>query len=1064
VALLSALVVVAAWPAQAPAASGKTAPEVRILNPAQGAFVAGQNLRVVVRSAGKRFRAWLGPKEITDSFERRGDRRVAELRRPPLRPGVEHLYVEAGKGSYDFARFVVSQRQTPHMLDAGPSTSNGKLSPMAVLASRPHGTSLHAYLNGRRLRGEEFEHLQGETFRGALGADEGARFGDNVLRLVAFSENGTFDVETFHFRLSERRPLAAAGPRRRTTVNQAVRLDARASRAAGDGRLEYRWRVLGSPSGVKGRAARSALRHAASARPVFRTPQAGTWKIGVTVRPAGGGPASHDVTSVETVPNDPPIGVPLRTIADANGKIEIAGEALGGTGAAGSTISYALISRMTRKPAKTCATSLGLTGSVAATTAGISTLEELVAACPLPKYLLILDGTQGVPAASIGELGKLFAKIGVAPLATADQNRLAAGGSFSVIGVPNSAPGSAFVNIARQTSTDPAKPLPAGALSGYLQMVSATHEYGFVFPDFVGYDTQSAHTDKSNTMTIGGVRYEATLGLGTAGFHVVILDPNTLEIRTMKELDEEELEEIDVPLNIIWPTKLNTPKENQDWIENLTEILQEHVIDKNGLVFMQSVNNPKPTDPGWDRIAQVIAKLGGSRTVFDQIDGTGGYALVAGPGLGLVESSVSLSHDPTDGHLAGVLSRSRNTGFGPSLAATLPGSSSEMMKILYQPAQPFPPFAKAGEKAADSYIAGKLFGDEAKAGGVRPQYWQNWGLSWENKNQQMRSEVPYPGKNVCGCEKAEFEEVTKRLGAEMTKLADVQKWLGKMESTLDASQSGFNLMGIAQKIEERVRPPDREVGSMGLKMMGGAIQLLGKAAGDETGAAGGAAAMFAFLGGLQTGGDGSPVLGEVRAKATDLSAQIYPRFELARSGFTKAGMIAASDWGKLQALAAKATGEWKLNDPTPIRTAINKATKRWFYTELMRAAWVLWELEVPNARNYDCLTGEAEASKTNYPFSEEPETGQYRAALGLQANLVPSTIVRALGVRNTFQYLKSIDDSSAQPPSAGITDPLFAPADLDPASNGLGMYPQQFYELNFERAWPPVSSGKFCDS
>ncbi|HEX8752614.1 MAG TPA: hypothetical protein VF731_04280, partial [Solirubrobacterales bacterium] len=912
---------------------------------------------------------------------------------------------------------------------------------------------------GQRLRGD-LAPAVGRRFRLELGAGHGLRFGLNRLRLLTYGEGGDYDVQTTSFRIPADRPLASAGPDRAARVGETVRLDGADSMPSpGQRGLAFSWRVLGSPSGQVGQAARSALRQASSAEPTFRPPSAGIWTLEVSVR-AGSGGVSRDTVTVNAAPADPPIGASLETLASAGGAINVAGKPLEGTGAGGVTLSYGFLDRSNRMPATSCLTSVPRTGNVPATAAGVKTLEKLLADCPEDRYLLILDSARGVGGVADAVAG-LLAKIGSGPLSAADRSALSER-AFSAIGVPGAPAGGAFLNLGQQTSTNAAKPRRVGALSGYLEQGTATKEYGFVFPDYVSYNTHASSTATSNTMTIGANSYSATLPEGSAGFHLVIVDPASLRVLTEAPPAPWE-EESDV--NVAWPTATGNPAEDQKLLEGLAGYIRQNVFERPGLVFLQSIGNPKPTAPAWDEVAKLIEELGGSRTVFDELDGSGGYAFVGGAGVaGPLVSSVPLTRNPSEGQLSGVLLRTRRAGFTPGPTEQGSGAGAELLRIAFQPSQPFPAFASAGEKAADAYIARQLFGETVDPADVRAQYYLHWGVDWVNKNQQMKSEVPYPGEAKCGCKQAEFDAVKARLGQEITKLADVKQWIGRMEGALDPSQSAFNLVEISRKISEQVRPPDRPTTALGYEMLAGVFQLVSKASPEASGPASAAAAMMNFFAGIMTAGDGGPVLGEISSKTSELGSKLFDRFELARTGLNGAGMIVASDWGKLQALAKLATGAWRIDDPTVIRTVVNKSSKRWFYAELMKTAWVMWELPVGNAREWDCLVGNADAWATKYPFASEPESGQYRAATGIQSSLKPSTIVRALGVRTTFQYRKSVEDDSARPPAAELTNPLFEAANLSPESPKLGLYPQQFYERNFERASPPVSSGKFCDS
>jgi len=1049
--LAGALVFVAATPAAA---------ATRIVAPKSDTFVERQHSRVVVRTSPGTtfFRAWLEDRNVTGSFDASGRRRAARL---ALRPGLNHLYVKtkssAAGSEFTFSRFVVARRQSGGILGVGPLRVRSGDAPVSVKLAHGNDKRLRARLNGEPV-GDVFRHRRATSRRARLGADDGVRFGRNRLRLIAFDESGRFDVESRRFRVSRGRPIASAGRDRSTAIGDAVRLDGRASRLARRGKRRFRWRIVRKPAGpsARGGAGRE-LKRGRRGRPVFRPRRAGIYEVRVSVRQRGRRGRSRDTTLVEVQPPDPPIGVTLRTIADGAGRIAIDGRPVAGTGGGHGTLSYALLDRNTRQPPKLCKpkSSTPFSGAVPTSVAGIQTLENLVGDCLDPRYMLILNGVGGVPASAASELDALMSSIGGEALAAPDRATVTSGCPFSAIGVPDAPGGSAFTNFNRR---DPlTHSCSTGDLRGYLQVSPATNQYGFAFSEFPAFDTQAKHTEKSNTMQAGGDTYTGALtGSEVGGFHVVVVDPHTLAAR---ECCPEPPFPEPVPIDFAVPTNSGNPEADKQGMEFLADLLQDEVVEQRGLLFLQSIGNPKPTAPAWDKIAAVIVKLGGSRTVFDQIDGS--YAFVGGLGAGApAEASQALSGQP--GRVAGLLSRGRSDGFAPAVSDPVGRVVTELMPILYQPAQPFPPFP-AGQRGANAYLARTTFGDKDADADVRTHYYRDWGRDWGNVRADI-SKSSYPGQATCGCTQAQFRAVKTTLDPEISKLIDVKNWIQAMKGTVDPTQSAFNLAEIGTTIKRQVAPPDVKADANGSELL---IQMLSIAGvvleTPESEVLSIAAIVLGPFAGGQTGADGSELLGEIDAKTSDLSTKLFERFVLVRAALTGVGLIAVSDQGKLNAIQQRVTQdpEWKFNDPTPISTTINKGAKRWFYGELMSTAWLVWDLRfASNARDWSCIG--RDPYTTTRPWSTAPDSAQYRSVVGIGTGGVPNRAVGALGIQNIDAFMfHGAPNGGARPPDASLADPIFKSPDLSPTSDRLGLYPQQFYEEEFRRQ-PPLNDDELC--
>jgi hypothetical protein len=173
----------------------------------------------------------------------------------------------------------------------------------------------------------------------------------------------------------------------------------------------------------------------------------------------------------------------------------------------------------------------------------------------------------------------------------------------------------------------------------------------------------------------------------------------------------------------------------------------------------------------------------------------------------------------------------------------------------------------------------------------------------------------------------------------------------------------------------------------------------------------------------------------------------------------------------MQTIASKVTSDPEWIYPAqdaPIRAAISKGVESWFYGVLMPLGWKLWDLggdmstQFASAKDFHCDTttgGKVVHHHPHYIFAGAPETGQYRPILGFNADMTPrKRVLRALGVPTGFRA----QDGAMAPPPASLTDPLFAPADQSVESHKLGLYPEQFYERNFQH-YPPRFNGAKCE-
>ena len=175
-----------------------------------------------------------------------------------------------------------------------------------------------------------------------------------------------------------------------------------------------------------------------------------------------------------------------------------------------------MLNRTTRKPPTLCKSTIAYSGAVEASVTGVQKLEQLVADCNDPKYLLALGAVSGVPAGTVGEVRSLAASVG-GTLSDGDQSIMRQGGPFSLIGMPTGPDDSAFLNIGGIPGTG----IQLGALSGYLQVNGAIGGYRTVFGQFETLDTAPESTAPSHSaIQVGPTTLDHAVASDFKGFQV----------------------------------------------------------------------------------------------------------------------------------------------------------------------------------------------------------------------------------------------------------------------------------------------------------------------------------------------------------------------------------------------------------------------------------------------------------------------------------------------------------------------------------------------------------------
>ncbi len=946
-----------------------------------------------------------------------------------LRTGVNYLYVRTAGNGFAVSRFVLGRR-SPSSLRLSVHARGPVAGALSVTTGRPPtGGSTRASLNGRSVTRALQSSASGQ-FTATFGANNGLHFGRNTLHLVSFNDSGDYTDQRLAVMVSRRRPLVGAAAPSRAITGLAVPLDGRTSRASvARAKLSYRWQVVGSPAGAT-------LSGANTATPSFSAADPGEYDVRLTVTQRGRGPSSSatDVVPIAVDVSAPPIGLPIDTL-DSQARVVIEGAPVPETGGAAGVINLVVIDRETRKV---------LFHSNAYRASAIASLRDAVTAQAAgdTKRLVIVSGPNGVAASNLPSFETLATELG-AKLDSSDRSSLSNGNGFSLIGVPNAPAGSAFTDFGGQTGISPGS-RPVGDLSGYVQMNPGTGLAEFAFGEYPSFNTDAPAAQNQTAMQLGSSSITQTLPAGSSGgFAVVVVDRRSLAVIKKETFDVNGS-----------PTS----------VDAMTSSLSADTAPSQ-MVLVQSYRKPKPTTPEWDNMAQALEKLGATRTVVDELNGTGDYAFVGGPALS--DSAVEASGPLTGrtGRVQGYLSRLRDAGFAPSVGDPSGAVTGRLLQIAYQPAQPFPAFDTAGKQAADKWITEQL---HLLGADVRQNYWINYTANWENKRETL-GKLAYP--TGMGFTEAEFTAVRNQLDREISYLIDIKTYIEHLGSPFNPVGEYINLQNISQRIQAAIRPPQQVNHLQSAKIIGQITGAIGRALPPPSNVIAGSIATAFQFAGSRSLPDFSPDLGPIQAKTSDLGDTLAARFAAARNSLTALGLIYVSDYGKMQMIADKVTSDPEWIYPAqdaPLRAAISKGVESWFYEVLMPLGWKLWDIggdmstPFASAKDFHCDTttgGKIVHHHPHYIFAGEPEAGQYRPILGFNANMTPRRpVVRALGVPTGFRA----QDGAMAPPPASLTDPLFAPADQSVESHKLGLKPEQFYERNFQH-YPPKFNGAKCD-
>jgi hypothetical protein len=1049
------------------AAGQAAAQTLRVAKPEPDQLFARQKAGVLLHTSTtlRHLSASLNGRDVRNSFTRlrrglwRGGFGPGKLK---LGPNRLLFSTEDRAGNEEFVshRFVVGKHRASYLSLRAPGRAAGGVVIVARMRSSPE-LRFRAQLNGKPTHGL-FSPNFGRVRVARIGADDGLRFGRNVLRVTAAKRDGSFDVEQRTIFVRPDRPLVAAGPDRRSAGLKPVALDGRKSRPASAGgkagasarraaALDYRWEVVRAPRGSKARPA-----DPTSARTTFRPDRVGTYRLRLTA--GEGGRRGADVVTVREIENVPPIGVPIDTIAYTNTEAATTETAIA-IGAdtyplgrlEGDRVQAVILDRETLE--------LLAAPSYPGTAADAEALLKRIKGVGPRGLVAIANPSVRSDSQVDPRFQEVVEYLGAPPIP-----KVKAGASgWSAIGVPESGDGG---DSAAGTNPDNTPYNEEGSLDGFLTRDSSGL-FTFVPGSTVPFDTAvPGGAPMRNAIQVGGARHESgslQCQGGDGAVQVLVLYAETLALdengsRTFtthgcgEGVAEQELLRLE---------------------EMLSDVATANQVGRGSkLVFLQTFGQSTEPVPGAAaEIASVLERLGGTAAVF--ASATGSYSLVGQFGISgfpLAEASSSLTGKPARN--TGILEPNRLGSYVPAVSSPTGTAPFGLAAIAFQPAQPWPN-TSAGELAALSYLAGKL---ELPAPtvenscyvpakpDVRSEYCnQNIAHEWRAKIGTVRRKAPYvsgrgfteadllsvKGELIGGPEPGEFGE-----------LAAVQDtW-----NTIDLLQKPFgaggetgavDLNSLAAQVEKALQPPrESEARGFWLNLLSG-IGFVGSyfapGVGETiTGVISGALGVAALFANEPSG---SPVLGEFTIGADDLAVELEANYATASRSLYKVGSLIVSDYGKLRAVAADPSLEFSAEEMEQMQSSLELGGREWIYQELFPTAYEAFSVApgqvnpaVPaSADSYECVDRGVEELRTK-PFSA-PADAQYRYES-------PTPTLGVLVAKGSPVPADEVVVRPVASPTAEMLEPVFRSA----FSGGLGQYRPWFWREAFGFPGPGIKT------
>lgn len=957
-------------------------------------------------------------------FTRRADGTwTLQIKRSALRPGANHITVSTrttrGRTATFRVRVFYGARERAFTQVRLGSSARGSV-PLRVRTSADPRLQLHVTLNGRdatRVLAPRFAARRA----GRLGADDGLRHGRNVLRVVAIKADGSYATVTRVFRVSAAQPLVGAGPPRRATPGERVKLPGRivtGARVDARAAATPKWMVLDAPPGSKAMPLTTT-----SLTTNFTPDKVGTYTLRLVA--GTGASAPLDEVTVTSVADVPPIGTPVTTLTDQ------AAIVIGGSTYAYNPNEDAVQVVMVERATQAVLYENAFSGSAG----DVQTITNQMKSYPEPPlvFLANLDfNNESIVDPSWNTLVQAIGGTAIPHITNGDS------GGWSVVGVPGAPSGSAFQN--NGTARNSANPTQ-GQMQGYLQLDS-NDQFAFVPAEHLRLDLSAPGAPAGqNRMVVGSATYDsgplADNGTTCTG---------GIQIQTLSA------ENLLPQSNATFATNgcgLAADQANLMAATAFVGGLGAGTSAGNLLVLVQTIGVPRDpsTDPAlWSLFANELAGKGA--TIAAVGDGSGSYSFVAGLGINgfpLVEASSALTGQPA--RITGVLERARNGNFTPQAASKTGPFTFDLATLAYQSSDPWNP--SSGEQKALAYIATTVLDLDTPTQGVscyvpatpdvRSQYCNSkYYSSWSGYADKL-SALSYPKGN--GFTSTDWSNVVGELApktgyGELDAVQTVWNTISTAQGT--NTQNAVDAVAISQQeaaqIVSALTARANAVGSW-LSWAGdlsdAADRLAEVVSEDLAGPLGFIAAGLLVSGDTANLPNGAPALGAFQVKAANFTAQLAGSYGTANDQLTQLGDLIVTDKAKLKAFDQGS--QYALNGSDAVNQGLQLAAAQLSWRSLLPAAYELVRLPrsgvnvgVTDARSYQCSTMYGSDPSSYNPFANADPSAQL---------LTPELFV-LVNANSTLPNGSNYETPKSPP--ASFMNPLFAP--YQRSGNGITQY------------------------
>lgn len=798
----------------------------------------------------------------------------ASLPHLPVRIALAALALVALATAWLPASGQAAERHTESALRIVSVKQGTKAAPVRIRVRTPHTAHLRVWVNGRPADNAFRRGAPG--FRiGELTVNDGLRHGVNRIRLRVTGIHGARDVDRRTVRIPRSKPIADAG-QDVVTVARRIRVGTKSGgRRANRGAHKSRWRIVSAP-----RRSKAKLRKPRSKRPTLVRARLGTYVLRHTVV-ARKRAISHDTVRIEVRPNDPPVGVPLKTIS-ANG-IAIGTSIYG----ASSHLPYVVMTRATR----TIVESGSASNSTADDAAGVDRLRGIAAKySATTDYMMIVSAPYGVNANAVAGYAELLRAIGGTALRDDERDAIAKGQPFAFIGLPGQPAGSAWTKIVPIGAT---VALSSQSLDGYLRFDEAKQKYDLVPLARPSFDTSVATTAGSNTMRFAGTNYVGNLPSGvTTGLHVVSFDAMSMANVA----------------NQVLPLNGTSGSDATRYTTAGTDL--RAIVERTGnpLVLVQTIGKPTAGRQQWNDITAQIVRLGGRATLFNELTGENGYALVGRVGSDLPAAEASSATGDV-AHLVGIVDRTRRWNIEATTTGPPGTVNTGLTDVLSQPPTDWPRL----NSAAMTYIGKRLgFCVGAASCDLRELYATRSPSTWGPVEGAL-GDLPKDGVSGAGFDSGEYAAARSQLMTEVTAINTVSAYVDTLQKTFGTAKSQVDLRALTQAMRSEVQPSGDSQTNVRFLTLLSHITKLGQFAGPPTSfISAGISGFFGLAAYLSTDSGQAILASRIQTRADAFGEQLARSYDVAAQSLEQNQLMLITDWGRLQKADQGIKNSWAL--------------------------------------------------------------------------------------------------------------------------------------------------------